>query len=78
MLDGSEALVHEQTFEIVVRGRLSPELSASLTGYDVFVDDDSFTHVTGLVIDQAALHGLLSMFGSLNIDLVSVNPAAAP
>ncbi|SDZ00526.1 hypothetical protein [Herbiconiux ginsengi] len=76
-MDAREARVHEQTFEIVVRGRLSPELAATLTGYDVFVDDDSFTHVTGLVIDQAALHGLISMFGSLNIDLVSVNPAPA-
>jgi hypothetical protein len=67
----------EQAFEIVVRGRLSEELAASLTGYRVVVDDDSFTHVTGLVVDQSALHGLLAMFGSLNIDLVSVNPAAA-
>ncbi|WP_382305942.1 hypothetical protein [Herbiconiux sp. UC225_62] len=69
--------MHEQSFEIVVRGRLSPELAATLTGYDVLVDEDSFTHVTGVVVDQAALHGLLSMFGALNIDLVSVNPAAA-
>ena len=68
--------MREQTFEIVVRGRLSSELAATLTGYDVRVDDDSCTHVTGLVIDQAALHGLISMFGSLNIELVSVNPSA--
>jgi hypothetical protein len=69
--------MREQTFEIVVRGRLSAELAATLVGYDVSVDDASYTHVTGLVVDQAALHGLLSMFGALNIELVSVNPAVA-
>lgn len=69
--------MREQRFEIVVRGRLSPELTATLPGYDVVVDDDALTHVTGVVTDQAELQGLLAMFGRLNIDLVSINPAAA-
>lgn len=67
--------MREQSFEIIVRGRLSPELAATLIGYEVRVDPDALTHVTGPVTDQAALHGLLAMFARLNIDLVSVNPA---
>jgi hypothetical protein len=55
------------TFEVVVRGRLSPTLVTALKGFDVSRCTDGLTHLVGPVPDQ----------GQLNIELVSVNPVGA-
>jgi hypothetical protein len=65
------------TFEVVVRGRLSPPLATALKGFEVSRCADGLTHLVGPVPDQAKIHGLFSILGELNIELVSVNPVAA-
>jgi hypothetical protein len=67
--------VGAQTFEIVVKGRLSPTLVAALDGFEVSRCGDGLTHLVGWVPDQARLHSLLELLRDLNIELASVNPA---
>jgi hypothetical protein len=61
------------SFEIVVKGRLSPTLIAAMEGFDVSRCDQGVTHLIGWVPDQARLHGTLELLRDLNIELVSVN-----
>jgi hypothetical protein len=63
-----------ETFEIVVRGRLSPTLLTAIEGFEVSSCDKGFTHLVGWVPDQARLHSLLELLRDLNIELTSVNP----
>jgi hypothetical protein len=62
------------SFEIVVKGRLSPTLIAAMDGYEVSRCDLGLTHLVGWVPDQARLHSTLERLRDLNIELVSVNP----
>ncbi len=66
------------SFEIVVKGRLSPTLIAAMDGFEVSRCDLGLTHLVGWVPDQARLHATLEMLRDLNIELVSVNPAESP
>ena len=66
-----------ETFEIVVKGRLSPTLVAALEGFEVSRCDGGLTHLVGWVPDQARLHSLLQLLRDLNIELASVNPSTA-
>ena len=59
--------------EIVVRGRLGPELIAVFDGYTVS-DEGGFTSIVGRIPDQARLLGLLEMLDELHVEVVSVNP----
>lgn len=63
-----------ETFEIVVKGRLSPTLIAAIDGFDVSRCEQGMTHLVGWVPDQARLHSLLELLRDLNIELTSVNP----
>ena len=63
-----------ERFEIVVRGKLSPDLVTALDGFDVSHCTDGLTHLVGPVPDQAKIHGLFRSLSDLNIELVSVNP----
>jgi hypothetical protein len=66
--------VAAETFEIVVRGRLSPALTAALDGFEVSRCEQGMTHLVGWVPDQSRLHSLLELLRDLNIELASVNP----
>lgn len=63
-----------ETFEIVVRGRLSPTLVAALDGFEVAHCEGGLTHLVGWVPDQARLHSVFALLRDLNIELASVNP----
>lgn len=62
-----------QTVEVIVRGRLGPDLVAALSDYSIEVTPDGWTSITGQVCDQARLIGLLGMLDELHIEVVSVN-----
>jgi hypothetical protein len=64
-----------QSFEIVVKGRLSPALVVAIDGFEVSGVEDGRTTLVGWVPDQARLHGTFELLRDLNIELVSVNPA---
>ncbi len=64
-----------QSFQIVVKGRLSPTLVAAMEGFEVTGVDEGRTTLVGWIPDQARLHGTFALLRDLNIELVSVNPA---
>ena len=64
-------------YEVIVRGRMSQELMASLDGFAIDTGDDGLTRLVGGVPDQPQLLGLLAAFDDLHIEVVSVNPVAA-
>lgn len=66
-------------YEIVVRGELSRRFSTAFDGM-VLVAEDGQTIISGPVVDQAHLHGLLNRIRDLGLELVSVNaiPGRAP
>jgi hypothetical protein len=71
---GEAYAVDTATFEIVIKGRLSDPVLALIDGFSVVRVEAGETHLVGSVLDQAKLQGLLTLFGNLNIELVSVNP----
>jgi hypothetical protein len=64
-----------QSFEVVVKGRLSPTLVAAIDGFEVTGVEDGRTTLVGWIADQARLHSTFALLRDLNIELVSVNPA---
>jgi hypothetical protein len=72
------AAVGAKSFEIVVKGRLSPTLTAAIDGFEVIRCDHGLTHLVGWVPDQARLHSTLELLRDLNIELISVNQSDEP
>jgi hypothetical protein len=64
-------------YRIVVRGELSRRYRPAFEGMTLTADDGE-TAITGPVVDQAQLHGLLNRVGDLGLELISVNPAPDP
>jgi hypothetical protein len=60
-------------FGIRVHGRLGPEWSEVFDGLQIGADDDGDTLLTGVIVDQAALYGLLRTLRDLGLPLVSIN-----
>jgi hypothetical protein len=54
-----------------VRGRLSPDIVAALDPLRP-VEPTTETVLQGVVVDQAALHGIIARFEQLGIELVEV------
>ncbi len=58
-------------YEIRLHGRLDPRWSARFEGMTL-TTGDGFTLLTGPVVDQAALHGLLHQLRDIGLPLISV------
>jgi hypothetical protein len=65
--------VSAETFEIVVRGRLTPTLVGAIDGFEVVRYSQGLTYLRGWVPDQARLHSLLGVLRDLNMELQSVS-----
>jgi hypothetical protein len=59
-------------YQIVVVGELSRRFAAAFEGMTVRCTGGQ-TAITGMVVDQSQLHGLLDRVGELGLELVSVN-----
>ena len=59
-------------YDIRLRGHLASRWVARLEGMTLTLDRDGTTLISGEVVDQAALHGLLSQVRDLGLQLLSV------
>ena len=66
---------HEQhpCYEIRLKGHLDDRWAEWFEGLTITLEDNGDTLLTGPVIDQAALHGLIKKVRDLGIPLVSVS-----
>lgn len=62
-------------YQIRIAGHLGPEWTDWFEGLTITLEDNGDTLLTGPVIDQAALYGLLKRVRDLGIPLISVNRA---
>lgn len=62
-----------QCYEIRLKGHLDDRWAEWFEGLTITLEENSDTLLSGLVADQAALHGLLKKVRDLGMTLVSVN-----
>ncbi len=64
-------------YEIRVEGHLPDHWSQWFEGLSICRQPDNVTTLTGILIDQAALFGVLSRIHDLNLILISVSRLSA-
>ncbi len=60
-------------YQIKVKGHLGHQWTDWFDGLTITLEEDGDTLLTGPVVDQAALHGLLKKVRDLGMPLLSVN-----
>jgi hypothetical protein len=61
-------------YQIRIKGHLGSQWTGWFEGLTITLEEDGDTLLTGPVVDQAALHGLLKKVRDLGIPLISVSP----
>ncbi len=61
-------------YQIRIKGHLSRQWTDWFGGLTITLEDNGETLLTGPVVDQAALHGLLKKVRDVAMPLVSVSP----
>lgn len=69
MTDSSQPMV----YQIRIKGHLSERWADWFDGMIITLEENGDTLLTGPVIDQAALHGLLKKVRDVGMQLISVN-----
>ena len=63
-----------QVYQIRIKGHLGADWTDWFDGLTITLQDNGETLLTGSVVDQTALHGLLRKVRDLGMPLLSVNP----
>ena len=61
-------------YQIRIKGHLGSQWTDWFEGLTITLEEDGDTLLTGPVVDQAALHGLLKKVRDLGLPLLSVSP----
>ena len=62
-----------RVYQIRIKGYLSPQCTDWFEGLTITLEENGNTLLTGTMVDQAALHGLLKKVRDLGMPLLSVN-----
>jgi hypothetical protein len=62
-----------EVYQIRIKGHLSPQWTDWFEGLTITLEEDGNTLLIGIVVDQAALHGILKKVRDLGMPLLSVN-----
>jgi hypothetical protein len=63
---------HPMIYEVRIRGHLGLHWIDKFEGPTLTLEDNGETLLTGIVVDQAALHGLLKKFRDFGMPLTSI------
>ena len=63
-------------YKIILKGHLDKNWAERFEGFTLTHESDGTTMLTGEIVDQAALHGLLKKIRDLGVPLLSVNLSA--
>ena len=69
----TQSMSHGDSYEIRLKGHLDESWADWFDDMTFIHEDDGTTTLRGVIIDQAALHGLLKKIRDLGMPLLSVN-----
>jgi hypothetical protein len=70
---GRQRTRKSKSYRIVVRTEIGERFAAAFDGMDVRISEGQ-TIISGEVVDQAHLHGILDRINALGLELVSLQP----
>lgn len=62
------------SYRITIKGYIGEHWTDWLGGLEINHDTDGNSYLTGIVPDQAALHGILAQIRDLGLTLISITP----
>lgn len=70
----TESTAHHTRYAIRVKGQLDAEWQAWFDDLSITADAEGNSTLHGVIVDQAALFGILKRVNKLGLHLISVNP----